>query len=534
MGIELRIDGTGKIFGGPSNISGYSVSEEAVPLDVGNSRGAVGEITIGASEDVAADGSGLLINDVITLSDGFKGTSIGTVNDVSIADGKLNITADSRLALLVTDAKAEPVHSTLETVFRYYLSLANITSNIVVNADIASIPVVAVGWVGDIWVHIKELCAAYKVEVALVSNNIVLRSLRERTALTGKDKSERLQLSNADLAQNVEVFFYNSEYSTARIAYPVRGWNAAADVWQVDAGQTISYTVPIEASLESVNVPQAMLTVDQDYSGPLSVYSVINGRAEAVDPAVWTANGGSVTAIVDPEDPNALVITLTGMNDSENAPYRIATAIDEDDNYNSLRITGAGVFITPQSYTISTGAPVTKTATDKGRAINSIFVNTQAQAYDNAVIAGGRSAGPNQVLTITTTLINRKGDTGEVVYPAFSAFNTEWAGKTFAQFDTAWAGKTFADFTARYYDEVSTAFENQAFGNVAGARRRYRQAYYRIISADNTANEITYTAERDTLFQDFNAENAGKTFAQFNARFAGKRFEDFAVIPLWT
>jgi hypothetical protein len=68
---------------------------------------------------------------------------------------------------------------------------------------------------------------------------------------------------------------------------------------------------------------------------------------------------------------------------------------------------------------------------------------------------------------------------------------------------------------------------------VAGARVKFRDAWYRIRSSNISESGVSYSAERDTLITEFNDRWTGKTFAQFDTQFTGKLFEDFAVIPLW-
>src|SRR5690606_34728149 len=98
----------------------------------------------------------------------------------------------------------------------------------------------------------------------------------------------------------------------------------------------------------------------------------------------------------------------------------------------------------------------------------------------------------------------------------------------------AWSGQTIDQFRQYMFLQVQDNFENQVFGNVSGARVRYRDAWYRIRSAGVTQDGIQgASAERDTLISDFNAEFDGVTFADWNSIFDGMKFEDYALIPLY-
>lgn len=72
----------------------------------------------------------------------------------------------------------------------------------------------------------------------------------------------------------------------------------------------------------------------------------------------------------------------------------------------------------------------------------------------------------------------------------------------------------------------------QVLGNVAGARVVYRDNIFRTRSAKVSESGISYSAERDTLIEDFNSVWSGASFDDFNAAWAGYSFDDFSVMPL--
>src|SRR5690606_32554332 len=112
-------------------------------------------------------------------------------------------------------------------------------------------------------------------------------------------------------------------------------------------------------------------------------------------------------------------------------------------------------------------------------------------------------------------------------------FADQWPTEDFGDWDAIWTGETFLDFDQYMFAQVQDDFENQVFGNVGGARVRYRDAWYRIRSTGITQDGISgASAERDTLFSDFDTEWMSGTFADFDAVFDDRKFEDFALIPL--
>lgn len=529
MGVTVSING-----GPTSNITGYSVTEDSTPIDPSDSSGGVGQVNISLAEDEAADGSVLFINDSIDLEDGAQGTTVGTINSVNIANGIANIAGDSRIGAFMADRTAQPFNGTLQNAFIYYLGLVDITSGYYVDPSIASTAVVFPGFTGNMWDYMKKLCAAYKVEISLVSDNIVLRPIRTRTAENKRNIDESLSISNAELAQNVEVYYYNNEYKSSTLVYPKGGWNADVQVYQVDALQTLEIEIPIDVSLTSVLQPTCVNSVARTYAGGANgVYCVAGKDGLPIDSAAWAANGGRLSVAIG-TDTRSIKVTIVGASDFANvAPYRIAMASDTSNTYSSLRIVGTGVHFDKQKITIPTGVPATKSSVLIGATVDNPFISTISQAYDAGSIVAGKYASPSQKINVSTVGINRSGESGSINYPTFASFDSTQGTNTFATFDTAQGSNTFAAFNAEQFALVKDNFDNQAFGNVAGSRVSYRNAMYRIRSANITESSVSYTAERDTLFSDWNSVWTGTTFADFDTQFAGKLFEDYAVIPLW-
>lgn len=533
MAIELSISGNGKFGGHSTSLLSYSAQEDSTPINPDDSTGGYGQLTFSAVEDEDADGSILLINDTVTLTDGSNGNTGGVVSDVSAEEGVVSVTASSRIGILRAIAQAQPYSGTLAGAFEYYLSLAGVTSGFTVDATIASRPVVFPGWNDEVYVALKRLCTAYEVEMSLVSNNIVLRPIRTRIAQNLHDSAQSWSVTNGQLAQSVEIYYYNSELKANYLAYPPTIYDASPTIGPIDGGQTMVTTVELSSSLSAINQPAPVTYVAPDYTGPDSVYTIIGKDNEPIDPFWWIANGGLITVELG-DDTRTATITVTGATDPSEAyaPYRIAQMVDNE-AVDTLKLTGSGVFFDKRMITIPTGAELARTARAVGTTIDNEFVSTLAEAYTAGLKAAQALAAPEQTVSITASVVNRKNEQGSIVYPTFNDFNTANASATFATFNTTWTGKTFDNLTATYFAQVATNFENQAFGNASGARVLFRNAWYRARTATVTPVSIDYTAERDTMFSDVNNVWGGKTFNDFNTRWAGKNFEDMAVIPLW-
>lgn len=532
MSIELEVTGNGAFAGAKANVSEYTVTENATPIDPSDSRGGVGTISVKLVED--PNQSLLLLNDTVVLDDSLRGTVGGVVTDVGGNGAVLDLTADSRLSLLLAPREAAAQYGTLGQAFVYYLGLVGLTANVFVDPSITARPVLYPGWTGPVWTMLKQMCAAEQVEIALVSNNVVLRPIRERVLQTNKSTTPpSWGATQGELAQTIEVVYYDTEYLINGLAYPYGGWspnNNSSSGWQIDAGETAVYEFSIPATLDSINQPTPVDTVDRYYTGPGSVYAVTGQDGTSIPATYWTDTGGSVTAELLPGD--KVRVTIIGSTDISNAPYRIAVSAGESDYYNSLFLTGTGIFYEEKTLVLPTGTPPSKSSTEVGATINSRFITSESQAYTVGVIAAAKYGSADQVVSFSTTRVNKRGEDGSITYPTFADFNADWPTEAFSDFTAVWSGKTFADFTEYYFAQVEDEFENQAFGNIAGSRTQFRDALYRVREATIKPDTVTITAEKDTLFSEFNAVWAGKTFANFTTYATGMKFEDFSLIPL--
>jgi hypothetical protein len=524
LSADVTIDGKTKF-----KAKSFSVAEDATPVDPSNLAAGVGQFTIDFPEP--ADAS-TYHDKIVVLGDGSQGLTTGTVSGLSSTNGDLTVTADSRMALLAVARNANPFNGTLGNAFRYYLGLVGITTGIVIDSAIDGRAVSFPGWSGVVWDNIKQMCVAMQVETSLVSNNIVLRALRQRTAQQYRNSSIVWATDSSGLAQSVEVYYYQNTFQAAGLAYPAGGYTTDVQVITVGAGETTTVDAPINGSVSSINQPTCVSSVGPvDYSG--SVYTVIGQDGTPISPTVWNAAGGKIAATIN-ADTASLTIVVTGAN-LTNAPFQIAFTSTNTTigTYPSLRITGTGVFTNRQKLTMVTGVDPTKVSNVVGATIDNPYINTVDDAARVGLWALKAYGTPKYTLTIITKGINRLGDTGSYTYPTVADFNLLMAGMTVAQFNTMFAGYTVGQFNSYMAALSQNNFTNQAFGNVAGARFRYRDSMFRISSVQSiTPDLVSFTATEDTTIADFNTVWAGATIAQFNAQWAGLTMADFALAPL--
>lgn len=503
-----------------------------------------------------------LVDAPVRLVDGSNGTVRVTVGDMDESDGLASISANSRLGVLLSTRTAKPMQGTPEQIFRYYLGLGGITTDIEFQGTGSTSTRAVQGWTGVIWDYIRDFAITVRAEVTLVSGLVVIRPLRQRVSVNRRDSQTSVHRAKGEMAQTVEVKYYNNRYATG-LVYPNGGWNPDVQVYQVDAEEVFTTNIPVDVSPIELVQPTCVDYVARNTTDQ-SVYSVIGTDGLAIKSRQWTDNGGSVTVAIG-EDNRSIDLTIIGAN-TLYAPYRIAVGAGASDAYSSLRIRGTGTFFTEESITIQTGLLPTDTPQVVGTTIENNFISSRAQAYDFGMHVAQSYAGYEHTLSVSTSGINRLDAAGSLLYPTFKQFNEgfsasggiapAWLGKTFADFDAVWGTKTLEQFNTYYRDLVAFDYGNQAFGNVSGSRVLHNDVYYRIDSASITESGVQYDATADTLFGDFSArwsdsysreemnleygprrsaynDQTTYTFADFNAMMVGKTYRNFNFAPLW-
>jgi len=188
-----------------------------------------------------------------------------------------------------------------------------------------------------------------------------------------------------------------------------------------------------------------------------------------------------------------------------------------------------------KTLTMETSVDPDRVSQEGAPLIDNEHIDTEDEARHIGLWALKRWGAARHTISVSTTGINRLGDTGSYAYPVIEAFNEKWStppGQLIEDFNLEWAGKTIADFNKYWFDTVKDDFANQAFGNIEGARVKDRDAYFRIRSGTVSPYGVNYSAEEDTTIADFNAVWAGMLIEDFNAEWIGERAQDFSTAPL--
>lgn len=529
MAIEIAVVGTGAFAGARSNITTYSVEEAITPLDASQPSPGVGSITFGATESTD---STLLLDNEIELRDGARGITSGTIRSVTSGDVALTVTADSILSYLMAERVAQPFAGTLEGLITYYLSLVNVTTDFEVSPSIAARPVVVGGWNNSVLSALSDLCVAQQVELSVVYDKIVFRPARSNTAITRRQVSTGWSIDRGNPALSVSAYEYNYATMTNGIVYPSPLETFRDGGFQVDIGESLEPTrIDISASLSLVYQPVVVNSMGPNYTGTTGQYVVLGSDDLPIPAAEWTAKGGKLTASIDPEDPNVLIINVTGMTQANDprAPYRVGVMSSGGGTYyGALYITGTGVSFDKQLFTVMTGA--TTTQVEEAPPIDNPMLSTRAQVLTAIQKAVRRYSGERYTITGEAVSVNREGAGNEFATSFLQAFNDEFSGdKLQALNDRNWK---FADFDAFFASLVTDQFDNQLFGNAGGARVKGTEAWFRISNASTTQESVSYTAEIDTLWGDWDLVWSGDKLAAWDAAFAGHKLRDWDIKPL--
>lgn len=522
MSIRITVSGSGSFKGHDTSIGSYQYTEGSMPHDVFDDSGEVGQLFFTAVDD---GNSILLYQDNVTLEDELYGSVTGRVNGFSFTNGFVDVTGTSRLNLI---NKEGTITSRVTTVPQYLITIfntASVNTEIIIDPQVENTPIVAPAYEGNLWVLLKEFCSFHQLDVSLIGNAISVRPMRQREISIESVVDEIVNLNEENFVQNFDVAYYNYEQLNNVIAYPFGGWTPDVEVYSVEAGETITFDIPVNAYLESVDQPTVQDTVAKDYSGTNSVYSASGNDGLPVPASFWVAFGGSMSFELTDLGRN-IRATLRGPDFPELAPYSIAVS-DGATEYSTLRIVGSGVFFDRQTVTIPTGLTSVETPQEFGQEIDNIFIRTREEAIDAGVRARRRYALPRQTFDTTGRSLQRRSykkydylilddpvfgfldtnilalldpDTAVLLYPTFNEYDASLPSPyLFNDFDGTYSTSNFNDFDFSQAKPVG-----QAFGTIAGSRLRFREAYYRVRTTQVSESQASISAEFDTLFSDFN------------------------------
>lgn len=511
------------------NLKNFSVQEDATPIDPSSSFGGSGQISF----DINDSGNATrLMAGQITLVNGSQGKTSGVIRSLSSSDLDVQVVADSTLSLFNTERSVPPYIGTFGGAIQHYCDLVGIQNDVVVDASLASRSVVYPGFVGDVWVNLKQILVVEQAEIALVFDRVYVRPLRTLTSTLDRSLSKSWSIENVTAARRVEINYYNHRYGNQVELFPAAADNPVT-ISGIGSGEEHVITVQLNGSVVSLNQPVPTFNVgNHSYEGTAGVYAVTGYDNLPIQPSQWLSEGGSLTVRMT-DDPSVIEVVVRGAVNNTLAPYRIAMSAGSGSDYNSLHVTGTAVVYDKKSVTIPTGATSTTTSDEVGVVVDSPYISTLAQAHNLGLRVAGSHAGVAYTIAGTALDINRSEGGTDLIQATIADFNSDVpSGTTIGVFNAEWYGKSIADFNQYWQDRVDLLFDNQLFGNAIGSRVYANDAYFRVNSVTTTIDSAQFSASLDTLVSDFNSVWEDSTIADFNLEFAGYTCKDFSIVPL--
>lgn len=484
---------------GPSysvdNLTTYSISESVSPLSPVDTSGAATTVQLGIQE---FEDSALLDGGELTIfEDGYpvvQGEIVSPSSDGSV----VSITSMSALARLNTVKRVAPFVGSLDGYIAMLLASVGSTRPLNVDLGIAERPVAIHGFKDNILSKVKEFCSVQGVELSDRGDAVYIREPRTRLLNVENLTQTSRSTDSSQMAQSIEIINYNSAYKVDSLVYPestyddtsgqttAPGWNKDVSILTVDAGGVTTLEVPILGSLMSLEQPTCVKEVGPNDGFNGSVYTVIgqgtgDGSAVAVetlDPAVWTAKGGSVSVAVGQNFDTIIITIRAGANEPVLAPFAIAMSSGDGTFYSSLRIRATGIFDRKEKLSYPTGLGPDDSSIEIGATVDSFYVQDRGLA--------------DHVASETLPLYSRP-------------------------------------ITAVTAD---LAHSNLVTGDIAGSRFRLGDSFYRVTQSSSSESGITVSASADTTMDDFDAIWSDLTFDDFDTQWAIKSDLQFAAAPL--
>lgn len=210
--------------------AGWSVQEDATPVNVNDSSGGTGSINAGA---VATPTSRYIVDNTVSWTDTDLGSIPGNMGDVNDANAVVTFTISPVLSLLNADVTAPPVGSTaLSAIVLGYVSL--LTDQVPVIWDASTDPVQTYkGWSGNLWLNLKMLLAVNRLEGVPRSDGLHIRDWGSVTLDITDNNTASVSESTINTALSVDLVCQNpslvSSFNSQQLNYdqnPKLGVNA--------------------------------------------------------------------------------------------------------------------------------------------------------------------------------------------------------------------------------------------------------------------------------------------------------------------
>lgn len=493
-------------------IVSYSYTEDASPFEPQNLEGGAGQVSVTVIADEGPRGTTIAVNNQIQLTDSEFGSVTFRARQVNISEASATITGETIQYRLNSTRQAVAQGgsgTTLLEAILYYCELVDVVPQFVTGfADkLQTIEVNFPGWNGNVWEHLKMLCAATPLDDD--DNTFMEMYIDDDTlwfregATASIDFSEyvmdkSLSIDSYDAAKEVEVFNYNTSYGVNKVVKEQRdqtgtfaiNQNASfSDSMQVEAGETTIKRFKVNASLTSVEQPVVVSQITQlpfPETHGTGEYVVVGSDDYPIDPDQWIGQGGKLEVRLT-ENFDEIEVRVTAPpsvempradgEDPEDvtlAPYKIGVESSGGTDYPAIYIVGTGVFFEKTSAKFVTGASEDYVADISGTSIDNPFITSKRIQVDRGVAAAQAIMGPKMEISGSiATGVSFGDDLGSIFTDydgkfrvnnlSFNNSNASFNASKFitvADFNSAWSGATIADFNTTNsglsFDEFAT------------------------------------------------------------------------------
>jgi hypothetical protein len=492
----------------------YSYSEDASPLEPSNLQGGAGQVSVTVIGDEGPRGTQIAVNNNIQVTDSEFGVVTFRARQINIGEASATISGETiqyRLNSTRTAAAVGGNAATLLSAIIYYCGLVDIVPSFATNFmdKLGAISVNFPGWTGNVWEHLKMLCAAVPLdeddntfmEMYIEDDQLWFRE----GATTSIDLSEyvidkSLSIDSYDAAKEVEVFNYNTSYGVNKVVQEQAGndtiftlsKNATfSDSMQVNAGETLVKRFKINASLTEVKQPEvvaSIATLPFPETHEKGQYVVVGYDDYRINPNQWTDQGGKLEVrltenfdeieVIITAPPSVEMPTADGeLQEVTFAPYKIGVESSGDTDYPAIYLVGTGVFFNKTSSKFVTGASEDYVAEISSSSIDNPFITNRRVQVDRGVAAAQAIMGPKMEIS------------GSIA-----------TGVSFGEN----LGSIFSDYDGKF----------------------------RASNFSYSTSSVSFTARKFITIADFNSAWSGATISDFNTTNSGLSFDEFATTPL--
>lgn len=197
-----------------SQATDFSFVDDATPLGIDDSAGSTGSMHVNFDRQNIRPAlmKGLKGQGVILSPTEEEERSIGVVSHVSGSNSGVGIDIDSIALRLAVKRNAKPFTGTLAGGLRYWARLVGIPADRVeVEPAIAGQQVALVGFSDNVWLRIKQFCAAVGIEVVVRDNDLVVRRPRPVVVNAQRLTAKSWEVDDSSLAQIIQVSFYDPQ-----------------------------------------------------------------------------------------------------------------------------------------------------------------------------------------------------------------------------------------------------------------------------------------------------------------------------------